>query len=140
MRRLLLALLIPISCALAGTGTVKIHVMNGKSGKPVTNAHVLVFQGESIEEVKQLKHSFDLRTDADGIAMLPGDAMPWLGVLVDWHHSCQSELDSGIYRLATIQEAGLATPNTCSSIVKTATPGELYLFVRAETLLEKMRH
>jgi hypothetical protein len=140
MRRLLLALLIPLSGAVAGTGTVKIHVVNGKDGKPVTNAHVLVFQGESIEEVKQLKHSLDLRTDSDGVAVLPGDMMPWLRVSVDWHRSCQSEPDSGIYRLTAIQQAGLATSNTCSSIVKKATPGELYLFVRDETFLEKMRH
>jgi hypothetical protein len=47
MRALLLALLVPAFCAVAGNGTVEIHVVNGKNGKPVANAHVLVFQGVS---------------------------------------------------------------------------------------------
>jgi hypothetical protein len=77
----------------------------------VANAHVLVFQGGSKEEVKQLKYHLDLRTDSEGIAVLPNDAMPWLRVWVDWHRSCQSNSDSGIYPLAMIRNSGLVTPN-----------------------------
>jgi hypothetical protein len=139
MRRLLLPLLVHTFCAVAGNGTVEIHVVNGKNGKPVANAHVLVFQGGSKEEVKQLKYHLDLRTDSEGIAVLPNDAMPWLRVWVDWHRSCQSNSDSGIYPLAMIRNSGLVTPNNCSSISKETSPDELYLFVRGETFLEKMR-
>lgn len=37
-------------------------------------------------------------------------------------------------------DAGLVAPNTCSSITGKAGPDKLYLFVRDETFLEKMRH
>ena len=47
MKRLLVSLVLA-TCytpALAGDGHVMIHVVNGKNGKPVSNEHVLVFQG-----------------------------------------------------------------------------------------------
>jgi hypothetical protein len=66
--------------------------------------------------------------------------MPWLRVSVDWHRPCQKDPRGAIYPLAAIVDAGLVTPNTCSSITKKASPDELYLFVREETFLEKMRH
>jgi hypothetical protein len=140
MRALLLALFVPAFCAVASNGTVELHVVNGKNGKPVANAHVLVFQGASTEEVTQLKHSIELRTDSDGVAVLPKDAMPWLRVFVDWHAPCQTDPQGGIYPLATIVDEGLVTPNTCGSITRKASPYELYRFVRDETFLEKMRH
>jgi hypothetical protein len=140
MRALLLALLVPTFCAFAGNGTVEIYVVNGKNGKPVANTHVLVFQGVSTEDITQLKHSIELRTDSDGVAVLSKDAMPWLRVSVDWHRPCQKYPRGGIYPLATIVDTGLVTPNTCSSITAKASPGKLYLFVRDETFLEKMRH
>src|ERR1700734_376758 len=140
MRVLLLALLVPVFCAVGGNGTVEVHVVNGKNGKPIASAHVLVFQGGSTDEVRQLKHPLELRTDSDGVAVLPSDSMPWLRVSVDWHRSCQSDPGGGIYSLATIRDSGLVTPNTCSSITRKASPDTLYLFMRDETFLEKMRH
>jgi hypothetical protein len=140
MRVLLLALLLPVFCAVAGNGAVEVHVVNGKNGKPVAGAHVLVFHGGSADEVKQLKHSLDLRADSNGVAVLPSDIMLWLRVSVDWHRSCLSDPGGGIYSLATIRDLGLVDSNTCGSITRKASPGTLYLFVRDETLLEKMRH
>ena len=140
MRVLLLALLVPMLCAVAGNGTVEVHLVNGKNGKPIAGVHVLVFQGASADEVKQLKYSLELRTDSDGVAVLPSDTMPWLRVYVDWHRSCQSDQGGGIYSLATIRDWGLVTPNTCGSITRRASPDTVYLFMRDETFLEKMRH
>jgi hypothetical protein len=140
MHALLLALLVPTFCAVAGNGTVEIHVVNGKNGSPVVNANVLVFQGVSTEEIAQLKHSIELRTDSDGVAILSKDAMSWLRVSVDWHRPCQKDPRGGIYPLAMIVDAGLVTPNTCGSITRKASPGKFYLFMRDETFLEKMRH
>ena len=136
----LATLLAPAFCAVAGNGTVELHVVNGKNGKPVAHAHVLVFQGASTEEVTQQRHPIELRTDSEGVAVLPKDTMmPWLRVFVDWHRPCQTDPQGGIYPLAKITGEGLVTPNTCGSITRKASPYDLYFFVRAETLLEKMR-
>jgi hypothetical protein len=140
LRVLLLALLVPMLCAVAGNGTVEVHVVNGKNGKPIAGTHVLVFQGGSADEVKQLKYSLELRADSDGVAVLPSDTMPWLRVSVDWRRSCQSDPGGGIDSLPTIRDSGLVTPNTCSSITLRASPDTLYLFMRDETFREKMRH
>ncbi len=47
--KLLLAFVFATFCAAARGSTVRIHVVNGKTGKPVTNEHILVFKGKSPE-------------------------------------------------------------------------------------------
>jgi hypothetical protein len=140
MRVLVLALSFAVFCAIAANGNVEVHVVNGKNGKPVAGAHVLVFHGGSADEVKHLKYPLELRTDSDGVGVLPSDTMLWLRVSVDWYRSCISDPGGGVYSLATIRDSGLVTPNICGSITRKASPGTLYLFVRDETFIEKMRH
>lgn len=140
MRSLPLVLLAASFCTFVARADIKIHVIDGKSGKPIANEHLLVFEGDSVEAVKQHQHHVDLHTDSAGIAALPNDDMHWLQVWVDWHRSCQSESEAAIYSVATIRQSGLVSSNTCGSFSQSVLPNELYLFVRRETFIEKMRH
>jgi hypothetical protein len=140
MRSLLLVLLAAKLSTSAFGADIKIHVIDGKSGKPVANEHLLVFEGDSVEAVKRHQHHVDLYTDSGGIAALPNDDMHWLQVWVEWHRSCQSEPETAIYSVTTLRQSGLVSSNTCGSFSQSVRPNELYLFVRRETLIEKMRH
>jgi hypothetical protein len=71
---------------------------------------------------------------------LPNDDMHWLQVWVDGHRSCQSATEPAIYSAETIRQSGLVSSNTCGSFSQSVLPNELYVFVRRETFIEKMRH
>lgn len=139
MKTRLPSLVVVACCAVASTNNITIHVVNGKNGQPVSNEHLVVFPGETAEDVRQLRKHIDLRTDSKGIAVLPSNVMPWLRVWVDWHRLCQSGSENGIFSLTAIQHSGLVTSNNCGSIAVKVKPCELYIFVLDETLLEKMR-
>jgi hypothetical protein len=125
--------------AMAQDNKIVIHVIDGRNGKPVSNEHILIFQGVSAEDIRELKNHLDLQTDANGMAFLPTDAMPQIQVSVDWHKVCQSSSSKLIFSLEEIKKNGVATPNTCGSIARKLAPNQFYVFTRPLNFREKMR-
>ena len=41
--------------AMAQDNRIVIHVIDGRNGKPVSNEHILIFQGASAEDIRELK-------------------------------------------------------------------------------------
>jgi len=116
-----------------------IHVIDGRNGKPVQNEHILIFQGASAQDIRELKNHLDLQTDANGIALLPPEAMQQIQVSVDWHKVCQPSSSNSIFSLEEIKRSGVATPNSCGSNAQKPAPNHFYVFVRPLSFWEKMR-
>jgi hypothetical protein len=140
--RLATALLVAISSFAAQGSAIRLHVLQGKTGQPIPNQHVVIFQGRSPGELEHLGSGspLELQTDAKGVAILPTAIMPWFSVLVDWHRQCESKREATIFNVERIRDVGFVTRNTCGGATAKPIPNDLYVFVRDETFFEKMRH
>lgn len=120
------------------TRQVVVHAVDGRSGKPLRNQHLLVFGGGSKDALRQHKQHFEVVTGADGSATLsiPAETR-WLQVWVDWHILCAPK--DSVFSVAQILSLGVNTPNTCDSKSLAASPGNLVVFVRPAHFWERMR-
>ena len=120
---------------------IMIQVINGKNGTPVRDRHLLVFGGETPEDVRQHQNIFNLITDANGLASLavPSTKIHWIQVSVDKLVLCQSGPNLNSFSVNEIMSAGLQTPNTCSSLTRKDVPGNFIVFSRSPTFFERMR-
>lgn len=114
--------------------------IDGRNGKPLPSQRLVVFAGESQEDVQLHKQSLDATTDRNGWAVLPitQTKMHWIQVFADYRTLCQAEPNRLSFNVTEIVSSGLTTPNTCGSIRRVATAGQLVVFARPATLREKM--
>src|SRR5260370_41563066 len=101
--------------AMAQDNRIVIHLIDGRNGKPVSNEHLLIFEGASPEDIKEHRSHLDLQTDANGIAFLPTDAMPQIQVWPDWHKVYSLASSNSIFSLEEIKKNWATTQNTCGS-------------------------
>ena len=146
---------------------IQLKLMDARNGKPIRNECVNVWtgterdrhlvaetnndgiavlrlgRGEVVAETacKGWERQASISPDFDALILAP-----------DWHVACQeyrkvvpgepitnplTRMPS--YPIKTILELGISASNTCGRFRLKAKPGELILFVRARTFLEKMR-
>jgi hypothetical protein len=123
---------------------IRLHVCSGKKmgGRSQTN----ILSSSRVLPPRELKQigrgrPLELNTDTKGVAIIPSDIMPWISVVVDWHRACVPTRDEeAIFNVGRIIDAGFVARNSCGHAIAALTPGDLYVFVRNETLFEKMRH
>ena len=110
-----------------------------ENGKPLAHQRLLVFTGISREAVKTHAAHLELTTDEEGVATLSLDPAKtrWVQPSPDGRMLCQKDPNQGSFSIATIMSAGLATPNTCSSLVRESAPGRFIIFARQPTLTER---
>jgi hypothetical protein len=117
-----------------------VQAVDGRNGKPIAKTHLLIFSGESPEDVRLERNSLDLVTDVSGFATLTFTQKPkWIQVFVDDRVLCQTEPNGKSFSIGEIMSTGLKTPNTCGSLEKEATSGHFVVFARPAHFLEKMR-
>jgi hypothetical protein len=137
------------SCLLAALATsaqtLRVQILNGKNGRPVANEHVNLFRTGDFGDLAGDRNVRGFNTDADGVittSEIAPDIHSFL-VSVDWHRQCTGNEKSNQipFSLQEIFAKGVVSENTCKPKIKrTAEPGTLILFVRDETLFEKMAH
>jgi hypothetical protein len=121
--------------------SITIRVINGKTGKPIPHARLIVFQGRSSEDVRLQKNVVDAETDGNGVAsVVVPPSLTRIQVWVDWNHLCQKSPNLNSYGVIDIQTNGANTPNDCGAIKREAVPGELVVFARPQSFWERMRH
>ena len=120
--------------------TIKIEALDGRNGKPITDAHLVVFAGSTVEELREHSHHFDLRTDQNGNAelVLSSDSLKFVQVWVDGNTLCQSKSNSVSLSVEQALAKGLLAPNECGKLHISSAPGQLWVFARPATLREKM--
>jgi hypothetical protein len=122
----------------ASSQTLKIQVLDGKSGKPLANQRVLLMGQSGSEGARRIG---DFHTEADGnitVSRIDPEARS-LSVYVEWHHPCAK--NQATFSVMSVLSTGLVSENSCNpKLERTADPGTLILFVRDQTFFEKMAH
>jgi hypothetical protein len=124
---------------------LRVQILNGKNGKPVTNEHVNLFRTGDFGDLASDRNVRGFTTDAEGV-ITTSDISPDIHsflVSVDWHRQCNEneKVNRMAFSLAEIFSKGVVSENSCKAKVRRhAEPGTLILFVRDETFFEKMAH
>jgi len=139
---LFLSFLVGSAAAQTALHVIAIKALDRRNGKPIKGTHLLVFAGETAEQVRQHAQRFDLQTDQHGDAELTlnPDLVKFVQVWVDGKTLCQSGPNHLSFGVAKIIAEGLLAPNTCSDTRRSTEPGKLLIFARPATFAEKMRH
>ncbi len=127
--------------AMAQTMVIVVQALDGRNGKPLANQHLLVFTGISSDAVKSHAEHTGLTTDKDGLGTLtiyPSETQ-WIQVWADGRVLCQQSPNQNSFSVATIMSKGLATPNTCSALVREPNPGHFIVFARPAHFTEKIK-
>lgn len=112
-----------------GTLHFRVHVVDGRNGALIRNAHVKLWYDEPSGP------GYEVATDAHGDANMPapvGEPVRVLVAITDYT-DCRKALRGGPppgYSLGDIAHSGLATQNTCGQLAVHPRPGELVLFAR----------
>ena len=135
---LLCALLIAPCVSHAQTAEIHIRIVNGKNGRPIKAETLRVWTTRNHVDA-------DLwPTDATGSVLLKVDGNAQIALDENLNASCRTlpanqQSFQFLYSVAEILNKGIATDNTCGNVRVAAKPGELILFERPFTLLEKVK-
>jgi hypothetical protein len=131
--------LLSVATLAADAQTLRIQILNGKSGNPVAHEHVNLFRSEGFADLTGDSNIHGFTTDANGVIEVSQIAPQThsFSVSVDWHQQCA--IGRVTFSLQAIFAAGLVSENSCKKkITRSAKPGTLILFVRDDTFFEKM--
>ena len=118
---LLLLLTLATVVAEAEDHTVRIRVVNAKTGEPMTAEGLTVTLGEDSKSV--------VATDATGVARVDPGKVRTLRVVTNEDRDCRGNGEAAReYSVATIHRTGITAGNTCGHAHNPAAPGELILF------------
>jgi hypothetical protein len=123
--------------AVADATTLRVQILNGKTGRPVTSQHLRMFRkdGKAIDGKGET-------TDGEGYAAIPNVdvAIADIFIAVDAHLPC-SKTGKHDFSLAKVRVSGVVSENVCRPrITMYPQAGTLIFYVREETFIEKMRH
>jgi hypothetical protein len=127
--------------ALGQAANITVQALDGRNGKTLANQHLFVFTGASVEGVKSHAEHAGLTTDKNGLGTLtiyPSETQ-WIQVSADGRVLCQEDPNKNSFSVAKIMSNGLATPNTCSALMRDPTPGHFIVFVRPAHFAEKIK-
>lgn len=126
----------------ADSATLRIQLLDGRTGRPVTNQHLAIARkdGRPLEANGASKKVET--TDGEGYAPIPNTdvALDRVVVYVDRHRPC-SKAEKREFSLVKVRASGVVSENSCRSrITLFPQAGTLVFFVREETFLERIRH
>ncbi len=122
---------------------LRVQVLNGRDAQPVVREHVNIFRAGSSGDLSGDRNITGLTTDADGVITISDIALDtkFFYVFVDWHRQCTKAKNVVPFSLPNVLAKGVVSENTCKpAITRASAPGTLILFVRDESLFEKMAH
>jgi hypothetical protein len=124
-----------------GLTSLTIQVLDARTGKPVPANHILFFTGTTAQDLQFHQGHLEAITDADGLATLTLDSRQphFAQVWIDFHSRCQKHPNFESLSLDQIRDRGLVL-NDCSKLTKELIPNHVTVYVRPETIAEKMRH
>jgi len=128
--------------ASADTPTLRVQVLSGKTGRPVTNAHLKLFRDSRLDPLGGGHDNKVETTDGEGYAPIPDvdTSVPEVFIAVDLHVPC-SKTGKHDFPLLKVRAAGVVSENACRPRISMfPQQGTLIFYVRDETFLEKLRH
>jgi hypothetical protein len=121
------ALLLLGTAADAHAVSVRIRVLDGRTGRPVAGEHLQIWMNEARGAAR------DVVTGKDGIALLEAPSGATIIVATDLYFDCRPFKKGDArpsYSVGEIVSAGVTAANTCGNADPEARVGELLLFVR----------
>ena len=142
MKRLALLLACLAASQSRAQHTVRVRLIDGESGKPVSGARVTIttFRDFGIKQLQAVSTGFDYTVQ------LENDSAVGLGSVTEsdaaWNQYAQCASGENlrpIYPVATIVTTGIIAPNTCHRhVVEALVPGGIVFFVRHLSLWERL--
>ena len=117
---------------------IVIRAVDGKSGKPLANEHLLLFLYENWKDRTQIPIN-SLTTDANGTAVVNIPRGHYLQVWVNAKTLCVANPNLVALSIEDIRAHGGMLENNCSRNIRVeAKPNEVVVYARQSTLREKM--
>lgn len=108
---------------------IQVHALDGRTGKPISNEHVLIFVTDDPENPKA--RLIDRSTDARGIVAIQNVDFRYLQVFVDWHILCVKHPNNKLeYTASEVVNKGVISSDSCGKVKVNLQPGDLYIFTR----------
>lgn len=132
------------SLAPLGAQDITIRAVNGKNGKPLARAHLLIWSFDQVSDRGMKKsQQQDLYTDENGIVLVALSTLRYshLQVWVDFSTLCiRGTPNSVSFPISIITASGLNAENACSRTLLLPTePNGLTVYARPATFAERMR-
>ena len=111
---------------------IRVILLNGKTGKPITNAEIDAW------ERKFITHGRPIRTDRNDSALIDVDPKQPATPPLAHYWQCSEDPAGWKLDLNKIMSAGLLAHNSCGLATVVAHPGEWVLFFRPYNFLERI--
>jgi hypothetical protein len=138
MKRLF-AIAVIFFTSVATAQTLRIQILDGRTGKPIAQEHVNLFRNGTVGADGLNRNGWGYTTDNKGLLTIPTVAPDTksVAVYVDWHHPCSKVI--AWFPVNKVLSDGVVSENTCKPKLESSpVPGTLIFFVRDETFFEKM--
>jgi hypothetical protein len=135
----LISLWLFVNVALCQPRSIVIKVINGKTGKPIAHARLVLFGGKSQEDAKfKVQYLNDATTAADGTVIyhIDPNATAWVQVFADGRTTCFDNPNFRAFSIQKVIQTGESTPNNCRKTPAQNTPGVFIVFARDATIWE----
>jgi len=112
--------------------TIRVRVLDGRSGKIVPHAHIVLLGGYDQGEVHRQIFREERLTNDRGEMKLSRqlENLPWLQVWVDGSSLCQQRPEKASFSVELIRRDGVSAPNRCGTAVAEEEPGLFTVFVK----------
>jgi hypothetical protein len=108
---------------------IRVHAVDGQTGKPIANEHVLIFVTNDPQYPKA--RLIDRSSDNNGVVLIRGIDFRYIQVFVDWHILCIKGVDNRLeYSTSEVVGRGVSSGDSCGKIKVDPKPGDLYIFAR----------
>ena len=106
---------------------IQIHVIDGRTGKPISHEHVLIFVTNDLHYPEA--RLIDRSTDDRGIVDIRLDSR-YIQIFVDWHVLCFKHPNQIEYATSEVASKGVKSSDSCGKVEVNLKPGDLYIFAR----------
>ncbi|HEY1159909.1 MAG TPA: hypothetical protein VGE83_04725, partial [Terracidiphilus sp.] len=113
---------------------IAVRVVDGKDGRPVAHAHVLLVAGYDLRDLRLGIWREEALTDGEGMARLSSGLknLPWLQVRVAKRHLCEGDADGAAFSVEQIRRDGLSAANRCGTATDENAAGVVTVFVKGK--------
>jgi hypothetical protein len=128
-----------VAQAAAEVPTLRVQILNGKTGRPVVNQKIIVVADDGVAK-DAARHLGAMKTDGEGYVSVPDVSAPLVNVqvFVEAHQPC-SKTGRRSFSLVKLRTSGVVSENSCRPrITLFPQAGTLVFFVRDDTFFERM--
>jgi len=129
------------SISAAQTRHITIRVIDERTGERVPKQRLLIFAGHDPASADREESSFDVTTGPSGTAELSLPAtIQQIKMYTEWRTYCEKTSAPPMFNVTQIISHGITAPNACGRAHVQDQPGTVIVYLRPQSLWEKMQH